>query len=136
MPISPQERKFFLVQSDIFVECQTGANWKGYRRELSTLYLTTDRTHDNLPRQANLTTLYRHSNSMFKAKNNLLPKYLQDLFNLQGEGEKRYNLRNSDFIVPCFNTIAYGKHSLSYLGPFLRSKLTNKERDMNRLNAF
>ena len=73
---------------------------------------------------------------MFKAKNNLLPKYLQDLFNLKGEGEKRYNLRNSDFIVPCFNTIAYGKHSLSYLGPFLRSKLTSKERDMNRLNAF
>ena len=82
MPIGPQEKKFFLVQSDIFVERRTDANWKGYRRELSALYLTTDRTHDNLPRQANLMTLYRQAILMFKAKNNLLPKYLQDLFNL------------------------------------------------------
>ena len=72
---------------------------------------------------------------MFKAKNNLLPKYLQDLFSLQEEGEKRYNFRNSDVIMPCFNTINYGKHSVSYLGPFLWSKLSKKERDMNSLNA-
>ena len=73
---------------------------------------------------------------MFKAKNNLLPKSLQDLFNLQEEGEKRYNLRNSDVIMPCFNMIKYGKHSVSYLGFFLWSKLSKKEHDMNSLNAF
>ena len=73
---------------------------------------------------------------MFKAKNNLLPRYLQDLFNLQEKGEKQYKLINSDVIMPCFNTIKYGKHSVSYLGPFLWSKLSKKERDMNSLNAF
>ena len=84
--------------------------------------------------QVNLTTLYNRRLRdivilMFKAKNKLLPKYLQDLFNLQDDGEKRYNLRNSDFIMPPFNIIKYGKHSLSYLGPSLWSKLTKKGRD-------
>ena len=51
-------------------------------------------------------------------------------------GKKRYNLRKSDFIIPRFNTIKYGKHFLLYLGPFLWSKLTKKERDMNCLNGF
>jgi len=73
---------------------------------------------------------------MFKAKNNLLPKYLPDLFNLNGEREKRYNLRNSDFTLPRFNTIKYGKHSLKYLGPFLRSKLTKEERGMDSVSTF
>ena len=34
-----------------------------------------------------------------------------------------------------FKTIKYGKHSLSYLEPFLWSKLTKKERHMNSLNV-
>ena len=72
---------------------------------------------------------------MFTAKNNLLPKYLQDLFNLQEERE-RYILRNSAVSMPCFNTIKCGKLSASYLGPFLWSKLSKKERDRNSLNAF
>ena len=64
--------------------------------------------------QAKLPTLYNRRLQdiailMFKAKNNLLPKYLQDLFNLNGEREKRYNLRNSDFTLPRFNKIKYGK---------------------------
>ena len=66
---------------------------------------------------------------MFKAKNKLLPKSLQGLFNLQDEGEKRYITRNSDFLMPRFNIIKYGKHSVSYLGPFLLSKLTKKGRN-------
>ena len=73
---------------------------------------------------------------MFKPKNNLLPKYLQDLFNLNGEREKRYNLRNSDFTLPRFNTIKYGKHSLKYLGPFLWSKLTKEEGGIDNVSTF
>ena len=53
---------------------------------------------------------------MFKAKNNLLPKYLQDLFNINGDREKRDNLRNSGFTLPRFNTIKYWKHCLKYFG--------------------
>ena len=33
--------------------------------------------------------------------------------------------RNSDFVIPRFRTVAYGKHGLSYLGPVLWSKLKN-----------
>lgn len=45
---------------------------------------------------------------------NLSPSYVADLFRLNNSG---YNLRNSVFIIPRFNLVAYGKHSLHYLGP-------------------
>ena len=58
------------------------------------------------------------------------------LFNINGDREKRYNLRNSDFTLPRFNTIKYGKHSLKYFGPFLWSKLTKEERGMESVSTF
>ena len=33
-------------------------------------------------------------------------------------------LRNSDFIMPRFNTTTYGKHSISYLRPTMWAKLS------------
>ena len=36
---------------------------------------------------------------------------------------KRYNLRNVDFVLPRFKTVAYGRHSLRFLGPQLWAKL-------------
>ena len=43
-------------------------------------------SYENLMKQANLTTLYdrRLQEMIFKAKNNLLPKYLHDLYNNSG----------------------------------------------------
>ena len=52
---------------------------------------------------------------MFKVKNGLAPPYITDLFVVSST---HYNLRNSDFIIPRFRTVAYGKHS-----PVLWSKL-------------
>ena len=37
--------------------------------------------------------------------------------------DPNYNLRNSDFMIPRFNTITFGKHSIKYLGPYLWRKL-------------
>ena len=34
--------------------------------------------------------------------------------------ETNYNLRTSDFVIPRYNTVTYGKHSIGYLGPYLR----------------
>ena len=48
----------------------------------------------------------------------------------------RYSFRNSDFVIPRFNTVTYGKHSLRYLGPFLCSKLDQKVRNSESLNTF
>ena len=53
---------------------------------------------------------------MFKVKNGSAPPYLTDLFVVSCT---HYNFRNSDLIIPRFRTVAYGKHSLSYLGPVL-----------------
>ena len=65
---------------------------------------------------------------MFKAKNKLIVNYIEDIFNINKENtnRKRYNLRNADFVLPCFKTVAYGKHSLRFLGPQLWSKLSKE----------
>ena len=70
---------------------------------------------------------------MYKVKNNLIPKYIQDLF---CKNNSSYNLRNADFIIPRFNTVLYGKHSLKYLGPKLWSKLDAKVRSLPNLRSF
>ena len=43
---------------------------------------------------------------------------------------------NSDFTLPRYNTIKYGKHTLKYLGPFVWSKLKKEDCGMDSLNAF
>ena len=70
---------------------------------------------------------------MFKVKNGLAPPYITDLFVVSST---HYNLRNSDFIIPRFRTVAYGKHSLSYLGPVLWSKLEKSIRLSDSLRVF
>ena len=47
-----------------------------------------------------------------------------------------FNLRNSDFSLPRYNTVTYGKHSIGFLGPSLWAKLTNKERNIETLSSF
>ena len=46
--------------------------------------------------------------------------------NLNSSG---YALRNADFIVPRYNTVNFGKHSIRYLGPVLWSKLSMDVKD-------
>ena len=70
---------------------------------------------------------------MCKVKNNLIPRYIQDLF---CKNNSSYNLRNADFIIPRFNTVLYGKHSLKYLGPKLWSTLDAKVRSLPNLHSF
>ena len=72
---------------------------------------------------------------MFKVRNNLLPSYIQDWFS-SNDKTKTYNLRNSDFRIPRFNTVKYGKHSIRYFGPLLWSKLSKDLRNLRSLNAF
>ena len=54
---------------------------------------------------------------MYKAKNNMCPPYIKDIFNFD---KPRYGLRNSsDFFIPRYNTTTYGRHSLRYVGPVI-----------------
>ena len=61
-----------------------------------------------------------------------------DIFNLNEENtnSKRYNLRNADFILPWFKTVTYRRHSLRFLGPQLRSKLSKEDRNIGTLAIF
>ena len=75
---------------------------------------------------------------MFKVKNKLVVNYIVDIFNIneKNTNSKRYNLRNADFVLPCFNTVVYGRHSLRFLGPQLWSKSSKDMRNIETLAAF
>ena len=70
---------------------------------------------------------------MFKVKHGLAPISVVEIFKPKCTG---YKLRNGDFYLPRFETVSYGKHSLRYFGPFLWSKLSNKDRNLPSLNSF
>ena len=70
---------------------------------------------------------------MYKVKYHLCPKYISDLFSLKSSG---YPLRNADFILPRFNAVNFGKHTIRYLGPVLWSKLSMDVRRSDTLQVF
>ena len=70
---------------------------------------------------------------MYKVKHGLAPDCVSELFVRKGS---THTLRNSDFVLPRFETIRYGKHSVRYLGPFLWSKLADSQRDSPNLSVF
>ena len=45
-------------------------------------------------------------------------------------------LTNSDFLLPRFNTVSFGKHSLRYLGPILWNKLDKDDKTCKSLRDF
>ena len=49
---------------------------------------------------------------------------------------KDRTLRNSDFIIPRFNTIPLGKYSIKYLGPYLLRKLPIALRKLTETDKF
>jgi len=72
-------------------------------------------------------TLSILSSPLYKVKQGICPTYISDLFNQQ---RNQCSLRNSDFVLPCFNTVMYGKHSIKYLGPTLWRRLPGDIRNV------
>jgi len=70
---------------------------------------------------------------MYKVKYGLAPSIDDGLFKQKSIS---YSLKNSDFDIPTFNTINYGKHSLRYQGPHIWSKLDNKLKDSSNIESF
>ena len=70
---------------------------------------------------------------MYKVKNGLAPPYIADLFVVTSS---QYHLKNSDLTKPRFRTVAYGKHSLTYLGPVIWAKLDRSIRSSESLGIF
>ena len=82
------------------------------------------------------TTLHNRLRDILVLKNGLTAKHNRDLFQVNCDKERRYNLRISDFRLPHYNTVTYGKHSIRFQGPLLWAKLTKKERHIKTLSAF
>ena len=70
---------------------------------------------------------------MYKVRNGLAPDYIGELFNLANKG---YSLRKADFDIPRYSTVRCGKHSSSYLGPYLWSRLSSSDRQRPSLDNF
>ena len=70
---------------------------------------------------------------MYKVKHGLVPDCVSQLFVHKGS---THSLRNSDFVLPRFETTRYGKHSVRYHGPFSWSKLTDNQTDSPSLPVF
>ena len=108
------------------------------------MYNATTESYDTLLKIAKLTVLQNRRLQdillilMFKVKNKLTVNQTADIYNINEEStnSKRYNLRNADFVLPRFKTVTYGRHSLRFLGPQLRSKLSKEERNIGTLATF
>ena len=71
---------------------------------------------------------------MYKVKHQMVPVYYENI--VKRNVLRPYSLRNSDFILPRYNTVKYGRHSIRYLGPLLWSKLASSERNAQTLKDF
>ena len=121
--------------------CKASDNRKLERiqeRALRAVYNNKSDTYEKLLSMANLPNLKNRRLQdiailMYKVKHGLCPKYIQELFK---KNTCSYNFRNSDFVIPRFNSITYGKHSLRYLGPVLWSKLEENIRKSSTIDMF
>ena len=66
---------------------------------------------------------------MDKVKSGLTPTHLTDLFQLNCEQERKYDLRNRDFRRVRYRTVTHGKHSISYLGAITVREANRKGND-------
>ena len=88
-------------------------------RALRAVYCDKSSSYSDLLEMTNLCTLKNRRIQdiailMYKVRNNLRPSYITSLFR---NSNTKYNLRNNDYVLPRFNTITFGKHSLRYMGP-------------------
>ena len=107
-------------------------------RGLRAVYRDKHASYQHLLERAELPTLLnRHLRDicilMYKVKYNLCPTYICNLFNNHNSS---YSLRQSDFSIPRYNTVTYGKHSLRYLGPQLRQRFPPDLTSAKALNIF
>ena len=107
-------------------------------RGLRAVFKNNNLSYVNLLKRAKLPTLLNRRLQdlcilMYKVKHELCPSYIRNIFSRQSN---TYNLRQSDFTLPRFNTVTYGKHSVRFLGPKLWSKLPKNNRDAESLKVF
>lgn len=100
------------------------------------VYLDKTSSYEDLSKRANLVTLNERRMKgmltlMYKVKYQMVPGYLVNI--VERNYLRPYNLPNSDFDIPRYNTV---NHSIRYLGPLLWPKLTSDERNAPFLYDF
>ena len=109
------------------------------KRALRYIYNDYTASYSDLRRKADTPLLYTQRLKqimlqVYKSTNSLGPKYLHDMFEIK---TVNYNLRNTcNLKQPKFNTVKYGKLSLSYEGPALWNILDNQIKESESLNIF
>ena len=68
---------------------------------------------------------------MYKVKHKLCPAYISKILDAHGS---YYSLRQTDLSIPRYDIVAYGQHSLRYLGPKSWGKLPKNIRSAKTLN--
>ena len=84
-------------------------------RALRVIYKSHSDTYKEILRRADIPSLYNRrlqdiAALMYKVKHGLAPDCISDLFLRKGS---THSLRNSDFVLPRFETVRYGKHSVT-----------------------
>ena len=107
-------------------------------RGLGAVFIDSKSTYEQLLKKADLKSLYERrlqdiACMMFKVRHDLCPPTVKNLFSLKSS---TYNLRGADFHIPRFNTVAYGKHSLRYIGPMLWNRLSTNLNNLPSLQSF
>ena len=107
-------------------------------RALRAVYCDNSSSYSDLLEMANLCTLKNRRIQdiailMYKVRNNLRPSYITSLFR---NSNTKYNLRNNDYVLPRFNTITFGKHSLRYMGPKVWAIIPKNIRELTTIAAF
>ena len=107
-------------------------------RALRAVYCDKGSSYDRLLDMANLCTLRNRRLQdiavlMYKVKNNLSPSYICSLFKIP---QSKYTLRNNDYVIPRFNTVTFGKHSLRYMGPKIWTTVPRNIRESTTISSF
>ena len=107
-------------------------------RALRAVFNSHSESYENLLVRAELPSLLNRRLQdiailMYKVKYGLALSVVNELFKQKSTS---HSLRNSDFDISTFNTINYGKHSLRYQGPHIRSKQDIKLKDSSNIESF
>ena len=95
-------------------------------------------TYEELLTRAKLPTLYNRRSQdiaklMYKVNYWIARRCVSELSMIKSTHQR---LRNSAFELPRFDTVACGRHSLRYQGPFIWSKVGSELRNGTSLKAF
>ena len=100
-------------------------NERTQERALREVYKSQTETYEELLNRAKFPTFYNRRLQdiailMYKVKCGMAPRCVSELFTIKSAHQR---LWNCDFELPCFDTVAYGRHLLRYQGPFIWSKV-------------